>query len=447
MTKKVEMDFESILCREEIPVENIVRLRTQIYSSLDTRNVFEKFFEQFEKFQKNFSSENRWQTRKGVCLWISGKVEEAFEILSAVRPSKESLYFLGLTCLDSGRTSRAMEAFEGALETDKKNPCMLLSLANACVRAGKTAECGELLGKNENLLKDNPRFHYLLGIVAEFHGNREEAMKRYDTALALETEHAETLFRQAFLHALYGNEDAAVQLYEKLRKQRPPHVNTLLNLSVIYEDRGNYKAAVECLESVLDVEPNNDRARLFMNDVIASQSMYYDEEMRRREHKWLALVNRPVADLLLSVRSRNVLKKLAIHTIGDLISRSAEELSAYKNFGETSLREIKNALAERGFGLAEPGEEPQVRARLQKVASGAAGVISQHPEDVMKKGLSEFEWPARIRACFEQLHVETFGQLAALSEKELSMVKNFGKTSLNIIKQKLAQFGLALRPG
>ncbi len=445
MIKKVELDYAGILSKEEVPVEDIVRLRTQIYSSLDTRSAFEKFLEDFDKSQKNFSSENRWQTRKGVCLWISGKTEEAIEALSAVRASKESLYFLGLACTDAGRASKALEALEGALETDRKNPHILLSLANARIRAGKVVECGELLDRNENLLKDNARFHYLRGLAAEFQGNRDQAMKHYDAALGLEPEHAETLFRQAFLHAIYGNEDASVQLYEKLRKQRPPHVNTLLNLSVIYEDRGNYKAALECLEAVLDVEPNNERARLFLSDVTASQSMYYDEEMRRREHKWLALVNRPVADLLLSVRSRNVLKKLAIHTIGDLISRSAEELSAHKNFGETSLREIENALAERGLNLAEPGEEPQVRARLQKVASGAAGVIVQAPEDVMKKILAECEWPARVRACFEQLQLETFGQLAALSEKDLAKVKNFGKTSLNIIKQRLAQFGLALR--
>lgn len=447
MTKKAELDFEGILCREEVPLEDFLKLRTQVYSSLAIRNAFEKFLEQFEKLQKSFSSENKWQTRKGVCLWILGKTEEAIETLSAVRTSKESLYFLGTACLEAGRSSKAVEAFEGALETDRKNPHILTALANAFIHAGKNTEALELLQKNENLLKDNARFHYLLGLAVEFQGNRDEAMKHYDAALAIEPENAETIFRQAFLHALYGNEDAAVQLYEKLRKLRPPRVNVLLNLSVIYEDRGNYKAALECLETVLDVEPNNERARLFMSDVLASQSMYYDEEMRRREHKWLALVNRPVTDLLLSVRSRNVLKKLAIHTIGDLISKSAEELLAHKNFGDISLREIENALAERGLALAQPGEEPQVRARLQKAASGSAGVITQTPEDIMKKPLSDFDWPARVRSCFEELRLETIGQLVTLSEKDLTSVKNFGKTSLNIIKQRLAQIGLALRPG
>ena len=58
----------------------------------------------------------------------------------------------------------------------------------------------------------------------------------------------------------------------------------------------------------------------------------------------------PVTDFELSVRSRNCLKKMNIRTLGDLTRVSEQQLLASKNFGETSLDEIKEIM--RGQGPA-----------------------------------------------------------------------------------------------
>ena len=42
------------------------------------------------------------------------------------------------------------------------------------------------------------------------------------------------------------------------------------------------------------------------------------------------------------------------------------------------------------------------------------------------------------------LGMETLGDLTKLSEKYLMQVKNFGQTSMNEVKEKLAEFGLSL---
>src|SRR5438034_8316315 len=49
----------------------------------------------------------------------------------------------------------------------------------------------------------------------------------------------------------------------------------------------------------------------------------------------------PVTDFELSVRSRNCLRKMNIRTLGDLTRTTEAALLASKNFGETSLSEIK----------------------------------------------------------------------------------------------------------
>ncbi len=66
-----------------------------------------------------------------------------------------------------------------------------------------------------------------------------------------------------------------------------------------------------------------------------------------------AILNRSVVDLGLSVRARKALQVLGVQTIGDLAARTEAELMGVKNFGSTSLDEVKEKLGEQGLGLRE----------------------------------------------------------------------------------------------
>ncbi len=65
------------------------------------------------------------------------------------------------------------------------------------------------------------------------------------------------------------------------------------------------------------------------------------------------LLAKSVADLGLSVRARKALQMLGIHTLGDLAARTEAELMGVKNFGATSLDEVKIKLHENNLGLRE----------------------------------------------------------------------------------------------
>jgi DNA-directed RNA polymerase subunit alpha len=62
-------------------------------------------------------------------------------------------------------------------------------------------------------------------------------------------------------------------------------------------------------------------------------------------------LNMSLAELELSVRATNCLESEGITTVRDLVIRSDEELLEVRNFGETTLREVKGKLAERGMQL------------------------------------------------------------------------------------------------
>jgi len=71
-------------------------------------------------------------------------------------------------------------------------------------------------------------------------------------------------------------------------------------------------------------------------------------------------LNLPVEDLDLSVRSYNCLKREGIHTVGELVARSEEDLLDIRNFGSKSIDEVKETLEGLGLALRDssPGFDP-----------------------------------------------------------------------------------------
>ena len=65
--------------------------------------------------------------------------------------------------------------------------------------------------------------------------------------------------------------------------------------------------------------------------------------------------NFPIEELELGVRSYNCLKRVGIETIGDLVTKSENELAAIPNFGKKSIEEVKETLQAHGLNLR--GEE------------------------------------------------------------------------------------------
>jgi len=69
------------------------------------------------------------------------------------------------------------------------------------------------------------------------------------------------------------------------------------------------------------------------------------------EYDYYKLLQRPVSDLYLSVRSRKCCVRIGAQTVLDLASLSGGELTQIKNFGVTSLNEVRGKLEDLGLGL------------------------------------------------------------------------------------------------
>ena len=95
------------------------------------------------------------------------------------------------------------------------------------------------------------------------------------------------------------------------------------------------------------------------------------DEAKLRRNRYLA---KPVSELELSVRASNCLETANIKTIRELVTKEEKDMLEYKNFGRTSLNEIKEQLANMGLTLgmdpddmddADIGEDDMEPASLQ----------------------------------------------------------------------------------
>ena len=222
------------------------------------------------------------------------------------------------------------------------------------------------------------------------------------------------LFSEWHLTTTWGEDEKAIEYYEKCTKLHPTYKNAFINLGILYEDTGKYDDAVYCFESILDAEPTHDRAALFSKDARASMMMYYDEEVSKKQGKECEVLNIPISDFELSVRSKNCLEKMDIRTLKDLTRITEADLLSFKNFGETSLNEIKAILSQKGLRLGQTLESYNEADLFSKIDKGQDKNSIETVETVSDLGLS-----TRCRNALSNAGIETINDIKEKTESEL----------------------------
>ena len=421
---------------ESLSMDQIKRLSEYVHSG--ERNMI-SFGEQVEaNMSKTGQKAN---LSNGIGLFILGRNDEAAKKLAKAKDCVEKYMYRAFALRRLGDFDQAIGNLQKSLdfEADKINVAM--ETAATYRYAGNFEAAGKILKGCANFENVSAEYHYQLGRLQEAQGLYEEAMGNYETALELSPNHSRALFHLAFRCDLSGDEEAAIDHYKRIAADSPVYVSALLNLAVLYEDNGQLDKATQCVDTVLAMHPNHQRAILFKKDIESSKTMFYDEEKEKKKTRKNQILEAPISDFELSVRSRNCLKKMKIDTIGDLLNISEAELLSYKNFGETSLSEIKAILEPKGLYLGMALEE-------KEIATGETiddvGTISQE-EGLGHKPVEDLQLSVRSRKCLQKLNIRTISELTSRTDAELLGCKNFGVTSLNEVKKSLTDLGLSLR--
>jgi DNA-directed RNA polymerase subunit alpha len=381
----------------------------------------------------------------GIGLFILGKDAEAIEKLEKGTDCQEKFIYLAYANRRFGSFDEAIQNLNAAAKAGVD--ALEISLEKTAThRQARNYEAAEKELKGcANFKNVSAEYHYQLGRLQEAQGQYSQAMENYKAALELSPGHHRAAFHLAFRCDVEGQEDAAIDYYKQIACASTVYVNALLNLAVIYEDRADYDKALKCVEKVLACHPNHKRTNLFLKDILSSKTMVHDEETEKRVTRKLQILETPISDFELSVRSRNCLKKMNINTLGDLLRTTESDLLAFKNFGETSLKEIKTILNVKGLTLGTGTEDKQ--SISPEFVEEEINTVEKPSQDdgLLGKLISDLQWSVRAKKALAGLNIRTLGDLTRTTEAELLGFKNFGVTSLNEIKKSLENLGLSLR--
>ena len=438
-------DVRSLIAADHTERSVLVGLRNQACRDNDLRKAVEavaaELGDESSELSKSMSA-SKANLKRGIVLWVLGMSERAEKELAAALTANGS-FFLALCCLERGYAERALSHAEKALSSDPSEPGAALLVAEAKIKTGDIDGAADLLdklGKNEELAAD---VEYLRGLSYDLAGEYELAEETYNKALEIDPGALKAKFRLAYNANLAGDEAGAMQLYEEILEHDVSFIGALMNLGILYEDKSRYEAAAECFERVLKVRPTEQRARLYYKEAVASLDTIVDDDLQKEVQRRVEVLQIPISDFELSVRSRNCLAKMQITILGDLVRKTEPELLSYKNFGETSLTEIKDVLNSKNLRLG-MFEDENMDEVTRRVLAATRQAEEDASKDILKHGIDELELSVRSRRCLETTDIKTIGDLASKTRDELLSARNFGRTSLQEIRDKLAAHNLAL---
>ncbi len=434
-----ELDLNEAFSTEPMSRENILSLKNQIYTS---KANYEELEKKIKSLRSSINTEkNTPETKKntlilGICLWISGNQEEAFEVLTTLQSNKFACYFLGKCYQELEEYEKALDYFERAKQTNEEEFEIQIDIAETQRLSGDYQSALKLIQKLSKGHDSDASLHYQWAHCLDNLGEYEEALTHYNRALEINPDHTNSLFRLAYYYDLNGEDEKALEYYKKCVENAPLYTNAMINLGLLYEDNDDYEKAVSYYYAVLQSYPNHETARLFLKDAIAGLNMLYDDDKVKMQDKETEVLNIPISDFELSVRSKNCLERMNILTLLDLTKVTEFELLSYKNFGETSLTEIKNILNQKGLRLGQAVES-------DLFIDSDAGVDNGEPS----KTISEIELSDDCRNAIQEMGIEAISDLASKTETELLEQDGFTQAFVDEINNQLDTLGLKLHSG
>jgi DNA-directed RNA polymerase subunit alpha len=380
------------------------------------------------------------RVRLGVCQYLIGQPHSAIESLKKGDGGALAHFYLAKSYFALGEYETALKSYSMAQTAGYNSDDCALAKAEVYRYLGENSKSLMELDNLSGAVEQTAEYLYQRGAtVASLGMNPHEVIALYERAVDADRNHPGALFGLALENERRGNDIEALELYKRAVAHFPTNEGTLINLGLLYEDLEMYEQAIICYQRVLDSFPDHDKVRMFLKDSQASSEMYFDEDAQRKRDRISQILSLPVTDFELSVRSRNCLKNMGIQTLGDLCKHSEQELLASKNFGETSLIEIKEMLQLKGLKLGQFASEKHTQETVEMDS------LSADEQALLMRPVTDLNLSVRARKCMNRLGIQTVGELVRRTGDELLECKNFGVTSLNEVREKLQPHNLKLR--
>jgi DNA-directed RNA polymerase subunit alpha len=314
------------------------------------------------------------ELKRVAALRIAGDVEEAEKALRAVAGKAVSRadYSFQMGCIlsDQGDTLGAIEYFERAVDMDPYHTRALFWLANENARQGNDEEAVALY---ERALSKPPLYVGALmnlGLLYEDLGRSEQAEFCFRRVLEFDpnSERARLFLKDIDASAGMFYDEASVREEQKSQQtlSRPLtdfelsvrsrncldrlNLMTIGDLTRITEQElmGSRNFGETSLKEISALLAEHGLAIGIHVESKKPDTVMETSNLSPEQRQALEM---PISDLNLSVRARKCMTRLNISVVGEVLARTPDELLGSKNFGVTSLNELRAKLSEMGLSL------------------------------------------------------------------------------------------------
>ena len=376
----------------------------------------------------------------GLGLHLLANHKAAYDYLTRANKHAVATFALGETCMCLDLVAEAVGHFAAAAKLGYDTITCELNRVAALRMTKRIDEAEKALKVIAGKAVSRADYSFQMGCILADRGDTFGAVEYFERAIDMDPFHGKALFWLANENSRQGNDEEAITLLERSLSRPPYSLGALLNLGLLYEDVEKPQAAAFCFRRILEHDPNHERARMYLKDIDASEGMFIDEDAVRDEARMRQTLARPLSDFEISVRSRNCLVRLNLNTLGDMTRISEPELLASRNFGETSLKELRELMTQNSLTIGQNVHSPNVEPGFSVPSD-----LAPEQRAAMDMTIADLNLSVRARKCMQRLNIVVVAELLARTPDELLGTRNFGVTSLNEIRAKLEEYGLALR--
>lgn len=415
-TATLPRSVQSIIASQRPTLAQIRVLRRHAVQDIEERRKLTAFLQEGLPSVKEDT-----KTRKAIIAFALGRFADAEEGLPTDAFGQA---LLGFIYHELGDHVEAKAAFTAAAK----------SIPEAKLELVRTLIDGNVIDEAEKTLATAPEgveHDFLAALILDARGSTEAAISAYEAVIEKDPTHVEAAFKLGVLFDRISDDDLAIDNYLICADVWPHYLPGVTNLGILYEERGESNAAIDCFRQVLAYNPRNRRVLGMLRDSKSSRNMHYDEHEERERERMEKIMRTPVNDFELSVRSRNCLSKMNIFTLGDLLRITEPEMLRYKNFGETSLKEVREMLAARNLRL---GMYREVEERS----------ISKADQKVLGENIDKLELSPKTQQVLDAIGVARIGDLAQYTDMDLYKIYGSGQSLVQELSTALGSFGICL---
>jgi tetratricopeptide (TPR) repeat protein len=201
------------------------------------------------------------------------------EIIENQPNSSEAYFYLANIFHLRGEIGKAIKAFQKVLELDPHHTDASISLSVIYNDIGKYEEAkvifdkanGQIKNSHQQGLSDphlNKKFslkHYELAEMYVSYGRSDEALFEYNKAVNLDPDNLEIRIKVAKAYTKKGFISKAFDELKKLKTEHPGYMPARIALGLLYYGNGNIIEAQAEWQGVLNKEPNNQEAGMYIS--------------------------------------------------------------------------------------------------------------------------------------------------------------------------------------